>query len=170
MKSGDTNSEMNPTEALRAAVALRNGLLAWEASDEFVGTSQLAKAFRDDWDRRIGTLKFGGVWSIGKARQNLRHPYSKQASLVLRSSWNSSNVTVEHAVPVTRMFWEFRSADTDAKMTTLIEAYQVAVVTREEDNLLRAAGFSRSMPEGWQIGRDDPQERWKRVGIEVETA
>ncbi|OSP56081.1 hypothetical protein BV911_03855 [Pseudoruegeria sp. SK021] len=68
------------------------------------------------------------------------------------------------------MFWEFRSADTDAKMTTLIEAYQVAVVTREEDNLLRAAGFSRSMPEGWQIGRDDPQERWKRVGIEVETA
>ena len=89
---------------LETALRLQAGLKAWSEADREVSCSKLAKAFRDNWDYRVGGLKFGGVWSIGKARENARHPTSKAAIGIPRNEWTGSTVTVEHAIPIKVMF------------------------------------------------------------------
>ena len=153
--------------ALQTALRLQAGLKAWAASDPEVSESSLAKAFRDNWDRRVGKKKFGCVWSIVQARGNPRHPASKAALRIPRNEWSGDRVTVEHAIPVKVMYGFFGKAQTDRDMLKIIEAYTVAVVTKEEDKRLTDAGLGSSMPEGWRLG-EDPLARWSRVGIEVE--
>jgi len=75
-------------------------------------------------------------------------------------------VTVEHAVPVNVLFGLFWSAETPDAMRAVVDAYAVAVVTKEEDERLNVAGIRETMPIGWQPG-DDPLARWKMAGIEV---
>lgn len=160
-------SEAAQIDALFIARSLRDGLRAWDDADPYVKPPQLAKAFRDNWDRRIGAAKFGGVWSIAMARKNKNHPASSDALLVPREAWSKKTVTVEHAVPIKCLFEKFWDADTSDRMRQIISAYEVAVVTCEEDARLKAAGLNASMPEGWVLGRDDPMARWQAVGIEV---
>ncbi len=50
------------------ALSLRAGLTALRAADEYVDRRALAKAMRDNWDRRIEGAKFGGVQSIAQAK------------------------------------------------------------------------------------------------------
>lgn len=149
------------------AVALRAGLVAWKLHDRFVDRQALSKALRDNWDRRIGGTKFGGVWSLSKARTNPRHPASINALAIGRSNWKKGIVTVEHAIPVDVLFDRFLDASSRDDMTDLIEAYHVAVVTTEEDKNLTKAGLRKQMPQGWSWG-DDPLARWQQVGIVVE--
>jgi len=160
------SQHQNSNELLEAGLALRAGLRAWAENDPFVERPALSKALRDNWDRRIGGLKFGGVWSVAKARQNKLHPASVAALKIDRSDWTGQTVTVEHAVPITVLYDVFMAANTHALMDAVLRAYNVAVVTREEDRRLRMAGLSRSMPVGWQWG-DDPYARWHAVGISV---
>ena len=152
---------------LETALRLQAGLKAWSEVDREVSPSKLAKAFRDNWDCRVGGLKFGGVWSIGVARGNARHPASKAAIGIPRNEWTGRTVTVEHAIPIKVMFGFFWDAQTDWDMQKIIDAYAVAVVTREENARLRDAKLGQSMPKGWHFG-DDPLARWRTVGIEVE--
>jgi hypothetical protein len=154
-------------DPLEQALSLRAGLVAWRAVDTGADRRALSKALRDNWDRRIGRAKFGGVWSIARARQNMRHPASREALGIDRTSWTKANVTVEHAVPIRVMFDHFIAADNDEKMETVIDAYHVAVITLAEDVRLRETGLHSKMPAGWQLG-DDPLARWRQVGIEVE--
>ena len=159
-------------DVLDKALQLRSGLRAWFDSDRHlrngaaIKNSRLQKAFRDNWDDRVGAEKFGGVWSIYKAKKNLRHPASTEALLIGRENWTGKVVTVEHAVPVNVLFGLFWSAETPDAMRAVVDAYAVAVVTKEEDERLNVAGIRETMPIGWQPG-DDPLARWKMVGIEV---
>ena len=153
--------------ALRTASRLRAGLKAWAEADSEVTWSRLAKAFRDNWDSRVGEAKFGGVWSVAKAKGNPAHPASRAALRIPRREWTGSTVTVEHAIPVKVLFGIFWDAQEDRDMSKIIDAYAVAVVTKEEDERLRDAGLGQSMPDGWRFG-DDPLARWRMVEIEVE--
>lgn len=152
------------TAVLDEAFALRAGLLAWQAQDRFVDRRALAKAMRDNWDRRIGKAKFGGVWSVAQAKSNPDHPASREALRIERTLWTGSNVTVEHAVPIRVLYDAFIDAANHVEMAAVINAYHVAVVTKEEDKRLREAGLAAKMPTGWAWG-DDPFARWQAVGI-----
>ena len=160
------------SEVLDRALQLQAGLKAWYEADRYLRdkapteNSRLRKAFRDNWDTRIGARKFGGVWSIGKAKTNLRHPASEKALGIARERWSDSTVTVDHAIPVSILFDPFWHADTPDAMQAVIGAYVVAVITKDENNLLNAAGLRQAMPDGWRFGCD-PQARWNAVGIDV---
>ena len=156
------------SEAIDQALSLKLGLLAWRNADPHVDRRALMKAMRDNWDRRIGLLKFGGVWSVAMARSNERHPASRQALTLGRATWSGRTVTVEHAVPIRVLFEAFLEAETRDRMQDVVASYHVAVVSREENSRLGAAGLASTMPKGWVWG-DDPQARWRAVGVEVET-
>ena len=157
---------------LEKALQLQAGLKAWFDLDCYLRDSvptknpRLQKAFRDSWDDRIGAEKFGGVWSIYKAKKNPRHPASTEALKIGRANWMGKTVTVEHAIPVNVLFSLFWDAGTPSDMQAIIDAYAVAVVTREENERLNDAGLSKAMPVGWKLG-DDPLARWNKVKIEV---
>lgn len=152
---------------LHLAQKLRQGFVTWQAADEHINEQNLKRAFRDNWDERLGEAKFGGVWSIEKAKKNLRHPASKNALEIPRKEWTGRLVTVEHAVPINVLFKAFMLADSDNAMQMVLDAYFVAVVTCEEDKKLRNSGLSKSMPQGWNFG-DDPLARWHHVGIQID--
>lgn len=152
--------------ALDTALCLQAGLKAWAAVDRDVKPSSLKKVFRDNWDSRVGKVKFGGVWSVPMARTNFRHPASEEALRIPRHEWSGSIVTVDHAIPVTIMFGFFWNAKLDVEMQRIVDAYAVAAITREEDERLRNEQLSMKMPKGWEFGKD-PLARWKHVGIEV---
>ena len=149
------------------AQGLHAGLTAWRDTDPCVDKRALSKAFRDNWDRRIGGLKFDGVWSISMARRNLLHPASHAALKIPRKDWSGRNVTVEHSIPVSILYSAFIEEGNPGDLRAVIDAYYVAVVTQVENKRLRDAGLRQSMPSGWEWG-DDPLARWKTVGIEVE--
>lgn len=153
-------------DVLDNALQLQAGLRAWSESDRYVQNSRLQKAFRDNWDNRIGAEKFGGVWSIGKARKNSRHPVSTEALNIPREEWTQKTVTVEHAIPINVLFSAFWDARTRNEMQAVIDAYAVAVVTKQEDERLTALGLRKAMPVGWRFG-DDPLARWNKANIEV---
>ena len=160
------------SDVLNKALNLQAGLKAWVASDRYLddsepaGKSKLRKVFRDNWDYRIGTEKFGGVWSIDKAKTNHLHPASTEALKIDRTVWTGKIVTVDHAIPVNVLFSHFWDAETPSDMQEVIDAYAVAVVTKQEDELLSILGLKAKMPDGWRFG-DDPLVRWKKACIEV---
>ena len=161
------------SDVLDKALNLQAGLKAWVASDRYLddsesaGKSRLRKVFRDNWDYRIGTGKFGGVWSIGKAKTNHLHPASTEALRIDRKDWTGKIVTVDHAIPVNVLFSHFWEAETPGDMRAVIDAYAVAVITKHEDRHLNDLGLKAEMPDGWRFG-DDPLERWKKACIEVQ--
>ncbi len=155
-------------DVLDNALQLQAGLRAWSESDRYIQKPRLQKAFRDNWDDRIGAERFGGVWSIDKARRNSRHPASKEALKIPREDWTRKTVTVEHAIPVNVLFSCFWDAKTPNEMQAVIDAYAVAVVTNQEDERLTALGLRKAMPVGWQFG-DDPLVRWNVAHIDVPT-
>ena len=158
------------SDVVDMALALRKGLKAWLKKDRYLydgddptESPRLRKAFRDNWDARIGFEKFGGVWSITKARSNHeRHPASEEAQTIPPVAWSKLTVTVDHAIPVKILFSMFWHAETRHDMEAVIEAYEVAVITKDENDRLNAAGWKQEMPDGWRPG-DDPQARWKGV-------
>ena len=75
-------------------------------------------------------------------------------------------VTVDHAIPVNVLFDLFWRAETAGDMQAVIDAYAVAVITREENMRLNAAGLRSGMPDGWKSG-DKPRARWNTVGMEI---
>ena len=160
------------SEVLDRAWQLQAGLKAWYTADRYLRdkapteNSKLRKAFRDNWDARIGAEKFGGVWSIGQAKTNLRHPASEKALGIAREHWSGRVVTVDHAIPVSILFAPFWHADTPDAMRAVIDAYVVAVITKDENDRLNAAGLRQAMPAGWRFG-DNSRARWEAVGIEV---
>ncbi|MGD0919784.1 MAG: hypothetical protein ABSB22_25385 [Thermodesulfobacteriota bacterium] len=48
----------------------------------------------------------------------------------------------------------------------ILEAGQVAMILRDEDNLLRKNGLSQKMPKGWKWG-NDPLDRYHNAGIQL---
>ncbi len=169
------------------ALALQAGMKAWIDADRHLRegvtrrhrNSKLREAFRDNWDSRIGFDKFGGVWSIAKAKTNPRHPASKAALYAItdasghpdRSRWTGSKVggvtvTVDHGIPINVLFEYFWRAETPDEMERVIDAYIVAVITEAEDKRLRGNDLQSKMPNNW-TGLDDPLARWNKVGIEV---
>ena len=161
-------------DVLEKALQLQAGLKTWFDADRYLHDSvptknpRLRKAFRDNWDARIGAEKFGGVWSIQKAKKNLRHPASTEALKIGRENWTGKTVTVEHAIPVKVLFSLFWDVETPDGMQAIIDAYAVAVVTKEEDERLNSDTdrLRDAMPSGWRFG-DDPLARWNKVNIEV---
>ena len=172
---------------LEKALALQAGMKAWIDADHFLRegatsrhrNSKLREAFRDNWDSRIGADKFGGVWSISKAKTNSRHPASKAAHDAItdasghsdRSRWTGSKgrgvkVTVDHGIPINVLFDYFWRAESPDEMEKVIDAYVVAVITEAEDKRLNSCGLQSKMPDDW-AGLDEPLARWKRAGIEV---
>ena len=154
------------------ALALREGLKAWLEKDRFLHdgdpteSPRLQKAFRDNWDTRIGGEKFGGVWSIAKARSNEDHPASKEARTIPSAAWSKQTVTVDHAIPIKVLFRLFWNAETPDDMKKVTDAYWVAVITKDENNRLNATGLKQKMPDDWQLG-NDPLARWNKVNIDV---
>ena len=84
-------------DVLEKALQLQAGLKAWFASDRYLHDSvptknpRLQKAFRDNWDARIGAEKFGGVWSIREAKKKPRHPASMEALNIRRGKLDGQN-------------------------------------------------------------------------------
>jgi hypothetical protein len=148
------------------ALLLRAGLLAWKDADRLADRRALSKAFRDNWDRRIGKARFGGVWSISLAKGNLLHPASEAALAIPRKEWKNGVVTVEHAVPIAVLFPKFMAADTEEKMQEVVSAYNVAVVTHQENLALKKLGLQKAMPKDWEWGHS-PTLRWELAGISV---
>lgn len=72
----------------------------------------------------------------------------------------------EHAVPACIVREELLRVSDDPVLIskTLLCAGKVAVLLREEDQKIRAAGLNSKMPSGWSFG-DDPFARYKAVGI-----
>jgi hypothetical protein len=74
----------------------------------------------------------------------------------------------EHAIPAgvvrDELFRIRGSSESVAK--TLARSGQVAVLLREEDRKIRAAGLNSRMPASWKF-RDDPLARYKAVGIKL---
>lgn len=106
------------------------------------------------------------MWSIDKAKTNLLHPASAEALKIDRWAWTGKIVTVDHAIPVKVLFSHFWDADTSHDMQAVIDAYAVAVITKQEDGYLNDLGLKAEMPDGWRFG-DDPLVRWKMARIEV---
>ena len=171
-QSYSSKRTLSVSDALEKALQLRSGLRAWLDSDRYLRdrppaeNPRLQKTFRDNWDARIGTEKFGGVWSIPAAKKNLRHPASKEALKISRENWSRESVTVDHAIPVKILFALFWGAETPDDMQTIIDAYAVAVITTEENSRLNATGLRADMPDGWKLG-DDPLARWNQANIQV---
>ena len=159
------------SDVVDKALALREGLKAWLEKDRYLHDDDptknpsLRKAFRDNWDKRVGGEKFGGVWSIGKAKSNGDHPASEEANKI-KTDWSGRTVTVDHAIPVNVLFGLFWRAETPGDMEKVTDAYWVAVITKDENARLNKAGLKQKMPEGWHFG-DDPRARWNEVNIGV---
>jgi len=160
------------SDVVDKALALREGLKAWLEKDRYLHdgdpteSPSLQKAFRDNWDRRVGGEKFGGVWSIAKAKSNGDHPASEEANTIPKADWSKRTVTVDHAIPVRVLFDLFWRAETRGDMERVTDAYWVAVITKDENDRLNAAGLKQEMPKGWHFG-DDPRARWNEVNIDV---
>ena len=159
-------------DVLEKTLQLQAGLKAWFDSDRYLHDSvptknpRLQKAFRTTGMPGLVPEKFGGVWSIQRAKKNPRHPASREALNIRRENWTGKTVTVEHAIPVNVLFTFFWDAETPDDMQAIIDAYAVAVVTKEEDERLNAAGLRETMPLGWWFG-DDALARWNKANIEV---
>ena len=74
----------------------------------------------------------------------------------------------EHAVPAGRIRSELLAGPRTPKAVgeTLRCSGFVAVLLRTEDDRIKAAGLSRAMPEGWQLG-ESPLARYATAGIEL---
>lgn len=74
----------------------------------------------------------------------------------------------EHTIPaslVRRQLLSVQPVRTEVEII-LMSAGAVAVVLREEDDLLRLHGLRSSMPDGWTWG-DDPLARYRVAGLEI---
>lgn len=74
----------------------------------------------------------------------------------------------EHAIPVGIIRGELlsRPNPSEGVRNVLMQSGHVAVLLREEDQRIRAAGLASRMPSNWSFG-DDPLARYQTVGIEM---
>jgi len=92
---------------------------------------------------------------------DLRQTYTRS-----RFYGKGSGFMYEHAVPaqVLRQALLAGRATESSVAAVLRSAGPVAVLLREENQHLRAAGLNAKMPDGWVLG-DDPLARYNAVGI-----
>ena len=76
--------------------------------------------------------------------------------------------TYEHPVPSNIIGSEILKHRKDNETVKKILNWTdlITILTTEEDNALSNAGLIKNMPEGWRFFKDDPFERYKKVGLE----
>ena len=83
--------------------------------------------------------------------------------------YGSKNVfKYEHVIPAAIVLKKLLASDRRSETVhrILSESGFVAVLLKEQDQLLNSAGLRAKMPDGWEWG-DDPLERYRVVGIEL---
>ena len=66
---------------------------------------------------------------------------------------------------ILRQAWSHGAARPSERLTAATRE-SVAVITKEENDRLNAAGLKQEMPKGWHLG-DNPRARWSKVDIDV---
>jgi len=117
-----------------------------------------SKALREPiyflWQKRAGRSKA----SIARFR-------SKNAAGLTFGNWQ---LVFDHAVPFKYLQTELlklSDVNTRSVENVLDKFATVALITKEEDDLLNAAGYRSDMPKDWD--RIDPLARYKAVGIVI---
>ena len=117
-----------------------------------------SKALREPiyllWQKRTGRSKA----SIARFR-------SKNAAGLTFGNWQ---LVFDHAVPFKYLQTELlklSDVNTRSVENVLDKFATVALITKEEDDLLNAAGYRSDMPKDWD--RIDPLARYKAVGIVI---
>lgn len=103
-----------------------------------------------------------------------KHGRSKEGSAKYRSqssvghTFGKREVVYDHAVPfryVQEALLNLDVVDSQAVRNVLARWVVAAIITRDEDRALSAAGLGRRMPDGWD--GENPLARYEQVGIEI---
>jgi len=96
-------------------------------------------------------------------RKNCR--YVSSAALALMND-AGADLVADHAIPISLLQDRINKTTTREELVALVQEYCVmALITKAEDALLRAAGLVKKMPPGCDT--KDPTARYRHVGIEV---
>ena len=129
---------------------------------------------------RYGLLNYVAKFSLASDRyfvteKSKRHLISnnflKDGILRRGDKGKHGGFTHEHPVPsnvIADLLYDHRN-DILKMREILIKTNQVTVLTYEEDGLLTANGFTKSMPPGWNIEDGDIFARYVKSGVEVPT-
>lgn len=116
-----------------------------------------SKALREPihflWERRAG--------SKAAAAQ-----YLSRSAVSL--SFGDRKLVYDHAVPFVYLQRNLLALEVvdESSIRVLLEQFNlIALITKDEDQLLNSAGLNRRMPKGWD--GNDPLARYKEVGIEI---
>lgn len=119
--------------------------------------SAFSKALREPihflWERRAGTKSESAQ-------------YRSRSTVGL--SFGNGELIYDHAVPfvyLQRRLLALETVDENSIHGILKQLNFVTLITKEEDQMLRSAGLSRSMPQDWD--GDDPLARYRQLGIEI---
>ncbi|HAK53380.1 MAG TPA: hypothetical protein DCM54_15995 [Gammaproteobacteria bacterium] len=129
---------------------------------------------------RYGLLNYVAKFSLASERyfvteKSKRHLISnnflKNGVLRRGDRGKHGGFTHEHPVPsnmIADLLYEHRK-DNCKMREILMKTNQVTVLTYEENDLLTANGFTKSMPPGWNIEDGDIFARYVESGVEVPT-
>lgn len=83
-------------------------------------------------------------------------------------------VTREHIIPVSELYSHLATCYRDGTLTEayileMMKTLEIALISKEEDQMLRDAHLNKSMPKGWWEKLDrDPLDRYRAAGLSDE--
>lgn len=119
--------------------------------------SAFSKALREPihflWERRAGS------------KTAAAHYRSRSA---VGLSFGNGTLVYDHAVPfiyLQRRLLALETVDEPSIRALLQQLNLIALITKDEDQMLRSVGLNKSMPKDWD--GNDPLARYKEIGIEL---
>lgn len=120
-------------------------------------SSAFSKALREPihflWERRAGS-------------KTAAAQYRSRSAVGL--SFGDGKLVYDHAVPfiyLQRRLLALETVDEPSIRALLQQLNLIALITKDEDKILKSAGLNRSIPEDWD-GKD-PLARYQEMGIEL---
>lgn len=120
-------------------------------------SSAFSKALREPihflWERRAGS-------------KTAAAQYRSRAAADL--SPGDGKLVYDHAVPfiyLQRRLLALETVDESSILALLHQLNLVALITKDEDKILKSAGLNQSMPKDWD--GSDPLARYRKIGIEL---
>lgn len=133
--------------------------------------------YYDEHAIRYGFLNYVAKYSLAKdtylitdlAKNHLnKNNFLTNKGLRKGQKSKKNGFTYEHPVPSNIIGSEILKHRKDNETVKKILNWTdlITILTTEEDNALSNAGLIKNMPEGWRFFKDDPFERYKKVGLE----
>lgn len=120
-------------------------------------TSAFSKAMREPihflWERRAGS-------------KTAAAQYRSMSAVGL--SFGNGKLVYDHAVPfiyLQRRLLALETVDEPSIRALLQQFNLIALITKDEDQMLKSAGLNKNMPRGWD--GNDPLARYREMGIEL---